>query len=398
PQKTVEAPKKASDDAAARRLLDELDKAIAAGRYNVAQGLGAQLGKLRIEDPELNIRRVESVERARTAGLVAQAQMALDTGDREHALDLAKQVLARDFQNEAARAILEKARGETAEAPVVEESHAASGGRKGRRRAGTLSVRATPRATVYVDDLPVGQTPLASLRLTPGTHRIEARAEGYETLERTVKVRAGKKRSISLTLKAAAPEPPASSAVVAEAHPPSAPASTGPGPSAATEPGAGPEAVPASKTEAPSSPGPVAAAQPPPAPAQPAPKTEAAPPEAAPAPKATPKKAGPGKPRLPEVYTLHNRKDIPRVFGIIEKEIVVRGHVPAGRARNVTAPLAKRLYADFSPGTTIDVYPRGMYWMAVDLFGAGKSPRQVASALESAHRQGRLRGYRPKSR
>jgi hypothetical protein len=60
--------------------------------------------------------------------------------------------------------------------------------------AGTLSVVTTPRAQVYIDDKPVGRSPLKGLSVTRGHHRVayESKAQGTR-VEFDVLIREGKK-------------------------------------------------------------------------------------------------------------------------------------------------------------------------------------------------------------
>lgn len=58
-----------------------------------------------------------------------------------------------------------------------------------RTRVGKVMVRANvPGATVSVDDAPVGKTPLESVMVSAGTHRISVAAEGRQPLTRSVSV------------------------------------------------------------------------------------------------------------------------------------------------------------------------------------------------------------------
>lgn len=73
---------------------------------------------------------------------------------------------------------------------------------------GSAAVRAPARyrvaaepvtAEVYVDGIDVGRTPL-EIELTPGAHRIELRAEGYQPLVQEVDASDGQPRSLTITL------------------------------------------------------------------------------------------------------------------------------------------------------------------------------------------------------
>jgi hypothetical protein len=75
----------------------------------------------------------------------------------------------------------------------------------------TLTVTSTPPgATMILDGLPVGQTPVTVI-IAPGRHAIEASAKGATTVRRSVALQAGKEVALKLSLPAAQivlPPPP----------------------------------------------------------------------------------------------------------------------------------------------------------------------------------------------
>ena len=67
---------------------------------------------------------------------------------------------------------------------------------------GVLDVTSTPsRATVYIDGIEVGETPFIKNDVLVGTHRIEFKKEGHETLEKTIILNDNGDNIITVTLK-----------------------------------------------------------------------------------------------------------------------------------------------------------------------------------------------------
>jgi serine/threonine-protein kinase len=67
-------------------------------------------------------------------------------------------------------------------------------------RPGLLTIDADPFGTVYVDGVPVGDTPVVRYALTPGPHIVEVRREGYRTVVDTLDVVAGNPYRLNKTL------------------------------------------------------------------------------------------------------------------------------------------------------------------------------------------------------
>src|SRR5205085_157979 len=124
---------------------------------------------------------------------------------------------------------------------------------KERILAGTLTVTTVPSAMVYVDDEPLGRSPITRRSVRAGDHTVQVRAQGYQPATSTIKVASGRTVALVVPLAAGAPggpsagadeapEPPASAA-----GPPSAKAATTPPPSSlATSGVAKPSPPPAS--------------------------------------------------------------------------------------------------------------------------------------------------------
>lgn len=67
---------------------------------------------------------------------------------------------------------------------------------------GVLDITSTPsRATVYIDGIEVGETPFIKNDVLVGTHRIEFKKEGHETLEKTIILNENGDNIIAVTLK-----------------------------------------------------------------------------------------------------------------------------------------------------------------------------------------------------
>jgi len=67
---------------------------------------------------------------------------------------------------------------------------------------GLLFINSSPWGDVYVDDRLVGTTPLASVSVDPGEHRLRVMREGFETYEQTVSVAPGQQlRLTNITLR-----------------------------------------------------------------------------------------------------------------------------------------------------------------------------------------------------
>lgn len=81
---------------------------------------------------------------------------------------------------------------------------------------GTLKLQVEPaKADVYVDDKPIGTTPLElDVFIEPGVHTVEAKLTGYDSVRETVEAASGRERTVELKLRlaAAAAVPPAAPA------------------------------------------------------------------------------------------------------------------------------------------------------------------------------------------
>ncbi|RMG19386.1 MAG: PEGA domain-containing protein [Deltaproteobacteria bacterium] len=434
-------------DAAVESYVAEAERVLKDGDAALADQLASKLEEMSAKDPDLDIRRLKMVGKLRVFGAVSKARAAIAQNDLDRAIEYAKQALMLDFSNQEARDLLEKARkAKGAESGPVEESGgeeepvvrgSSSGDAAARasthtrrkassRGAGQLVVVSEPEAIAYVDDVPIGMTPLTGVPIRRGVHTLELRAPGYTPIRKRIAVRARKPVRVEVQLTPETPErtagvdrPANGAGAQAEVGRPS---DEGPA-SAATPPSPAAGAVAASgrgdardKAAPPSESSAVAAASgaPQKKPAGPSANAEekGAPPRApasassaaAAVPSAAGRHAQPEQegrqrtrraepPRLPRVAVARSRRDVLRILQQVEAELVLRGHLPRAQVKNITAPLARQLYTQLAPGEVTELYPRGLYWIAVDLFAEGRSPAQVASALRGAHYSGKAQSY-----
>jgi hypothetical protein len=76
----------------------------------------------------------------------------------------------------------------------------------------------------------------------------------------------------------------------------------------------------------------------------------------------------------------------------IEVELERRGHLPASRVRNVTAPLARALASKLVDGDAIELPVTSIYWFLARQLSGSTTPRStVAAALVEAYQSNSLR-------
>jgi formylglycine-generating enzyme required for sulfatase activity len=87
---------------------------------------------------------------------------------------------------------------------------------------GSIKVKSTPAgAAVYVNGAPKGSTPISINGLSPGNVGLKVVHDGYESVEDSVKIEAGKDESMNYTLARVAVAPPATPSMEARVKPPS---------------------------------------------------------------------------------------------------------------------------------------------------------------------------------
>jgi len=396
-----------------RAYLDEAERLSEQGKYAVALEVLSKAKDVQTTDSALNLRLARTRDAIERKAYLAMAEQALERDDKVAAVEHAKKVLDRDFENEEALAILKRATARKPEAqpavavamdepdepeiddePTVKGTKKRSKKKRRRRRGdradeavvatGGIKVMTEPPAMVYLDNRPLGRAPLSEADLSPGIYVIEARSQGYEASRKQIEIKEGETTAISIPLVRIVEEKPLTAAEVAEA--------TG-GTAVAANTGLPTETKPRTM-EPPRVPEPK---QPPPPKVEepvkpPAVKPEAKhdPPKPEAQPRAKPKIASPS---LPASYQANSAKQIVEAFRKVEGEMMRTGRLKSTIARNLTAPLAKSLVQKLKPGQSVTIYPSAMYYFAIDRAYEGRSRGQIAGMLKQAHLNGRIRGY-----
>lgn len=107
------------------------------------------------------------------------------------------------------------------------------------------------------------------------------------------------------------------------------------------------------------------------------------------APKA-PQPSAPLPPQLPFTYTVRSTKDLGRVFSQVESQAQERGQLAPAVTGAAFQRLLRELLQNFTPGESIEVYPRSMYYLVVEEAAKGKSPTEIGEQLRAAHLDGSL--------
>jgi serine/threonine-protein kinase len=399
---TVHPPQ--DQNAAGRAYVAEVERLLGQRRYKAALDLLAKARALDATDPAVNLARLQ--DQAELEGALARARDLQANGELGPALAAAREVLDRDPENAEARALISALKPKPRPAPTT----------PGRAvQTGSLLVTATPEATVYVDDERMGTTPLRLPKVVAGSHAVEVRAKGYAPTEQDVKVQAGREARLAVVLVKTRPAPvepappppaaveaPKAGLLVVTSHPEAtasidgAPRGRTPVRAAGLSPGshlvelrepgyealsrrveviAGQEAsaafeLVAERTEAPK-----------PTPTPVAPVAVAPPPVK--------------KPRLPATYMAHNVKDLARVLSVVESEASATGGQPLEKVSRTTAGLMDELGGTFAPGQTVELFPRGMYYLIVSEASKGVAPALIADHLRTAHLRNELADYKP---
>jgi eukaryotic-like serine/threonine-protein kinase len=379
-----------SDDEAAAAYLEAAEKLVGEKRFEPALEMLSKAKQLTIRRPDLNIRLTNLNDSLTTSVLIKKASGLVKDKQYREAAEAAKEALDRDPENKEAIQILSSVRS------ALEPKTADSGKAKERARDGFLSVTTNPPAMVYVDDTPIGRSPITRFSLSSGEHLIQVRAQGYRPTQTEVKV--SPRQTLALVLPLAAEGAPASSSrpVVREeeAPRPEVPLASGrlvaasAGPAAEREREPEPEPTtrprpPASPPSAPS-PAPVAAIKPAPV-SPPAPAASAATPGNLIS--ATPKSPIP-KPTLPRAFTAADAEQLGRACQLVESTIISVGGVSPEWARGITGPL-RRL-----AGVNAEVYPVAMYYFLIREAALKHDHKSAAAGLASAHANGTILKFR----
>jgi len=214
---------------------------------------------------------------------------------------------------------------------------------------------------VYLDGIPLGQTPLKGLRLAPGIHIVKLIEEGFQVYLKEVKLEPGQERILDIKLnklnKLKDPKTPAAPAAVAAVQP-------------KTTPGTKQAAV-ADKPES---------AAPP----------DSTSPDPKPAPAPTPNQTA-GVNFLPKVVKVHaysrdgkQTKEIRMALGMVEQ---AAGRAAGKDAAGATAEFRKFLYgAHRGTIASIALYPRRMGLIITEALQKGKSKASISATLIHLYR------------
>lgn len=167
-------------EADARFYVEEARRLVGEQKFGPAAVLVAKAKALNPSDPRTNVGIAELEEEAEVGARLAGAQQALADGDLQRASSLAKLVLDKEPTQPRALELLKQihARTEPVRPPTV----------AGRMREGTVRVEAPAGSRVYIDDVPVGEAPIARYMLSAGKHRVEVRRDGYRPDVRELEV------------------------------------------------------------------------------------------------------------------------------------------------------------------------------------------------------------------
>lgn len=383
-------PTEADKNAAAAAYVAEAERLLAQHRFKSALEILEKGRELDAREPSVNIALARLQDQAELEGALARARDAKARGELQEAAQAAREVLDRDPQHAEARALLD----------ALTPPKAPTPGKAA--QSGSLWVTATPEATVYLDDERVGTTPLRLPRVSAGKHALRLRAAGFASAEREVKVLAGQEAKVSLSLEKATPEPSvepprrASGALAISSKPEASVFIDGD--AAGRTPWRGAALPVGSRLIEVREPGYVAQSRRVEVRdgAEASASFELVAEEKKPAP-AAPAAVAPvvKKPRLPVSYTAHSVKDLARVLSVVESEAVATGAQPAEKVSRSTAALLDELTNAFAPGQSIELFPRGMYYLIVSQASKGVAPASIAQQLKAAHLRNELADYQP---
>jgi serine/threonine-protein kinase len=363
-----------SDDDLARTYLEVAESLSKEKRFELAMEVLDASKNLKIKSADLNIRNARLSDGILVAGLVKKAASRLHDKDWQGAIDASKAALDRDSENAEALGILTAAR--TGEQPATVEH-----GAKARDRAlgGTLTVTTTPSAMVYVDDEPIGRSPITHHSIGAGDHTVQARAQGYQPATSSIDVPSG--RPVALVFRLAA----SSAGAGAEASPSEAPRAVTSEPRASASGSALPGAP---------APRPIATrdlAMPPASVATPAAAGGTSPPAAGtpqirssgPVLSVMPKSPVP-KPTLPRDHLAENSEEVSRVCQLVEDAAVSLGGVSPEFAHGITGPLRRSLAGGG------EMYGVAMYYFIIREASLQHDSKTAAEGLAAAQSKGLL--------
>jgi serine/threonine protein kinase len=361
-----------NDDDTAQQYLDAAERLAAQERFDPALHMLTKAGELHVKNADLNIRLAQLRDTFATAALIKQATSHLKARKWSQALESARYALDRNPDHPEALRI-------AAAAQAGLHPPAARGKGKGKsRKDGTLTISTTPPAVVFVDDDPVGRSPLRR-QLSVGPHRVRVRAQGYRAGDAAIRIRAG--QTVNLVLPLVPETAEALRPVTRSAARSASNAATTTAPPAKTSPSAAKSpAVPATvsvSVGAPVDP----FAGPPPARVATGPTSAVL--QMAPVVSAMPHSPIP-KPTLPRLVRATESERLWQVCQTVELLVVSRAGVTREFARGITGPLRRQV------GQGGLVYPVAMYYFIVHEAALRHDNLVAAANLAAAHRDGSL--------
>ena len=332
----VEETNEGSQDQQLLVYLDEIDRLSKEGKFRTALQLLEEVKKLEISDPKLSIERANVIDEVERRSIYNSALKQYKAGKLDNAKELAKLVLDQQPEHKGALSLLKKIVEQTSP-PTSEEPT-----RKSRRRRvskptgpGFLNVNSTPDGMVYLDDIPIGKTPINTYKLTSGRHTVEVRRTGYENLVTVLTIDRNRTESINAKLKElpkAKIVPKKPLAKVTENKKPT----TTPTPVATSNPAVDTRIK----------------------------KVKNIP-----------------KSRLPRHYTIKSMGDLNNATMIMKLEIAGKLGQDGKTIETILAKLVNTIRDEISSGKSPKIYPRDTYYFVADSLKKGQSVSSVSNAV-----------------
>ncbi len=174
--------------------LDEAERYAKSKRWKLALNMIQEARKVRgVKNPELTIRMIRITEEIELQALVFKSENHLRREQYPQAIEAAKQVLEHDPENNQAIELIALAKKKTEATNPVKV--------KEKTKEATLYISSSPAGLVFLDDEPIGRTPLKR-RISAGLHAIQIRAPGHQPAEKTIRAGPGKSVQVKLSLAA----------------------------------------------------------------------------------------------------------------------------------------------------------------------------------------------------
>jgi serine/threonine protein kinase len=362
-----------SDDDLARTYLEVAESLSKEKRFELAMEVLDASSSLKIKNAELNVRSARVTDGILVAGLLKKATSRLQDKDWQGAIDASKAALDRDSENAEALRILGAARTGLEPARVDQGAKA-----RDRALAGTLTVTTTPSAMVYVDDEPIGRSPIAHHSISAGDHRVQARAQGFQPATSNIEVPSG--RPVALVFRLAASSVGGQGAG-SEASPTEAPRAVASEPQASASGAATTPTIATPKASTP----PASSIAKPVAASSASPSAAGTPQirSSAPVVSVMPRSPVP-RPTLPRDHFAENAEEVSRVCQLVEDAAVSQGGVSPEFARGITGPLRRSL------GGGGQMYGVAMYYFVIREASLQHDSRTAAENLVAAQSKGLL--------